>query len=280
MAGTLYIVATPIGNLDDITKRAIDTLNLVDIIACEDTRVTLKLLNYLNIKKPLLSYHKYSVKSRESTIINQLLSGKNIALVSDAGMPLISDPGEELINICYQEGIKVTVIPGACAFVSALVISGLSTKNFVFEGFLPKNNRSKKEKLNELKNEKRTIVFYEAPHKLIYTLEEMKEYFGSKRRISIVKEITKLHENVFLTTIEEAIDFYKSNPPKGEYVLIVEGSHNQVEEIHIEDVNEFIISKLNENIDKKQIIKEACEKFNISRNEVYKMILDLQKNNM
>ncbi|WAM35029.1 16S rRNA (cytidine(1402)-2'-O)-methyltransferase [Caldicellulosiruptor morganii] len=280
MCGKLFIVATPIGNLDDISKRALDTLNLVDFIACEDTRVTVKLLNHFGIKKKLVSYHEFSLREREDMLIKELKNGKKIALVSDAGMPLISDPGYELVRRCIKEGIDVTVIPGACAFVCALVISGQNTQNFIFEGFLPKNKRAKREKLESLKFEKRTIIFYEAPHKLLDTLLQMAEVFGEEREISIVKEITKIHESVMITTIGEAIEFFKKNPPKGEYVIVVRGFEEESQQDKNKYDMEFIKNKLCEKIaqglTRKEAVKLVAEELKVAKNIVYKASLELE----
>ncbi|ADL41527.1 Uroporphyrin-III C/tetrapyrrole (Corrin/Porphyrin) methyltransferase [Caldicellulosiruptor obsidiansis OB47] len=276
MSGKLFIVGTPIGNLDDMSKRAIDTLNSVDFIACEDTRVTIKLLNHFGIKKKLVSFHEFSPKEKEEKIIYELKSGKKIALVSDAGMPLISDPGYELVRRCIDEGIEVTVVPGPSAFVCALVLSGQNTYSFVFEGFLPKNKRAKREKLESLKYEKRTLIFYEAPHKLLDTLCQMAEIFGEEREISIVKEITKMHESVMLTTLGNAVEFFKQNSPKGEYVLVVKG-YEDVEEKMQDDV-ELIRKRLKEKLlrgfSKKEAAKMVADELNLPKNKVYKIVIE------
>jgi len=276
MSGKLFIVGTPIGNLDDMSKRAIDTLNSVDFIACEDTRVTIKLLNHFGIKKKLVSFHEFSPKEKEEKIIYELKSGKKIALVSDAGMPLISDPGYELVRRCIDEGIEVTVVPGPSAFVCALVLSGQNTYSFVFEGFLPKNKRAKREKLESLKYEKRTLIFYEAPHKLLDTLCQMTEIFGEAREISIVKEITKMHESVMLTTLGNAVEFFKQNSPKGEYVLVVKG-YEDVEEKMQDDV-ELIRKRLKEKLlrgfSKKEAAKMVADELNLPKNKVYKIVIE------
>uniref|UniRef100_A0A7C5V531 Ribosomal RNA small subunit methyltransferase I n=1 Tax=Caldicellulosiruptor owensensis TaxID=55205 RepID=A0A7C5V531_9FIRM len=277
MSGKLFIVGTPIGNLDDMSKRAIDTLNLADFIACEDTRVTIKLLNHFGIKKKLVSFHEFSPKEKEEKIIHELKSGKKIALVSDAGMPLISDPGYELVRRCIEEGIDVTVVPGPSAFVCALVLSGQNTYSFVFEGFLPKNKRAKREKLESLKYEKRTLIFYEAPHKLLDTLCQMAEIFGVDREISIVKEITKVHESIMLTTLGNAVEFFKQNPPKGEYVLVVRGYEDNKEKTRDDNV-EFIKEKLREKLfqgfSKKEAAKMVADELNLPKNKVYKIMVE------
>ncbi|BCS82277.1 16S rRNA (cytidine(1402)-2'-O)-methyltransferase [Anaerocellum diazotrophicum] len=277
MMGKLFIVGTPIGNLDDISKRAIDTLNSVDFIACEDTRVTIKLLNHFGIKKKLVSFHEFSPKEKEEKIIHELKSGKKIALVSDAGMPLISDPGYELVRRCIKEGIEVTVVPGPSAFVCALVVSGQNTYSFVFEGFLPKNKRAKREKLESLKYEKRTLIFYEAPHKLLDTLSQMAEIFGVDREISIVKEITKMHESIMLTTLGNAVEFFKQSPPKGEYVLVVRGyedSKEKIQDDNAELIKERLKEKLLQGFSKKEATKMVAEELNLSKNKVYKIMIE------
>ena len=277
MSGKLFIVGTPIGNLDDMSKRAIDTLNLADFIACEDTRVTIKLLNHFGIKKKLVSFHEFSPKEKEEKIIHELKSGKKIALVSDAGMPLISDPGYELVRRCIEEGIDVTVVPGPSAFVCALVLSGQNTYSFVFEGFLPKNKRAKREKLESLKYEKRTLIFYEAPHKLLDTLCQMAEIFGVDREISIVKEITKVHESIMLTTLGNAVEFFKQNPPKGEYVLVVRGyvdAKEKAQEDDVELIRERIKEKLLQGFSKKEAAKMVADELNLPKNKVYKIMVE------
>lgn len=224
MAGILYVVATPIGNLGDISRRMAETLESVDFIAAEDTRVTVKLLNHLEIRKPQLSYHRHSGQQGEAAIVARLLAGENCALVSDAGMPAVSDPGEELVAACAAAGIRVVPIPGPSAFVSALAVSGLPTGRFTFEGFLPMNRKNRKAHLEQLRHEPRTMLFYEAPHKLPQTLEDLAEVFGATRRISLCRELTKLHEQVQRLTLEEAADYYRENKARGEFVLVVEGA--------------------------------------------------------
>ena len=225
----LYVVGTPIGNLSDITYRAVETLGSVDFICAEDTRVTLKLLNHFGIKKSVISYHEHSAGQVADSICERILAGESAAIVTDAGMPCISDPGEGLVKLCYERGIKVTVVPGPVACASALAISGLDTAHFSFEGFLP---QGKKERLAQLARAARyesTLIFYEAPHKLLNTLEDMLEFFGD-RKISFCRELTKLHEEVFRTTIAEAIEHYRQNAPRGEFVLVIEGALTQQEE--------------------------------------------------
>lgn len=223
MSGTLYVLGTPIGNMSDITFRAIEVLKEVDFIAAEDTRVTLKLLNRYDIKKPLVSYHDHSSRLCADGIINRLSAGENCAVVTDAGMPCISDPGEGLVKLCYENNISVKVVPGPSAVVSALAISGLDTSRFSFEGFLSVTKKQRNEHLEQVKNNTNTMIFYEAPHKLISTLSDMLKYFGD-RKISMCRELTKIYEEVIRCTLSEAIEYYKEKSPKGEYVLVIEGA--------------------------------------------------------
>lgn len=224
MAGTLYIVATPIGNLEDMTPRAAATFGSVDFIAAEDTRVTLKLLNHLGLKKPLVSYYEHNLKERGRYILDRIQAGENCALCSDAGMPAISDPGEVIVTDALAEGIKVVPVPAASACVTALAVSGQPTGRFVFEGFLPTNLRQRRERLEQLKGEERTVIFYEAPHKLRMTLRHLQEAFGPERSITLARELTKLHEEVVKTTLGEAVEYYETNNPRGEYVLVMAGA--------------------------------------------------------
>ncbi len=224
MAGTLYIVATPIGNLEDMTPRAAATFGSVDFIAAEDTRVTLKLLNHLGLKKPLVSYYEHNLKERGRYILDRIQAGENCALCSDAGMPAISDPGEVIVTDALAEGIKVVPVPAASACVTALAVSGQPTGRFVFEGFLPTNLRQRRERLEQLKGEERTVIFYEAPHKLRMTLGHLQEAFGPERSITLARELTKLHEEVVKTTLGEAVEYYEANAPRGEYVLVMAGA--------------------------------------------------------
>ena len=224
MAGTLYIVATPIGNLEDMTPRAAATFGSVDFIAAEDTRVTLKLLNHLGLKKPLVSYYEHNLKERGRYILDRIQAGENCALCSDAGMPAISDPSEVIVTDALAEGIKVVPVPAASACVTALAVSGQPTGRFVFEGFLPTNLRQRRERLEQLKGEERTVIFYEAPHKLRMTLGHLQEAFGPERSITLARELTKLHEEVVKTTLGEAVEYYEANAPRGEYVLVMAGA--------------------------------------------------------
>ncbi len=272
MKGELFIVATPIGNLEDITLRAIKVLNYVDIIAAEDTRHTLKLLNHLNISKPLISYHRHNEDIKTEDLINKLLDGKNIALVSDAGTPVISDPGGEVVKVALENEIKVTPIPGACALITALIASGLDAKEFAFIGFLPLNKKNRKEKLEEIKNETKTIILYEAPHKIIKTLEDLKE-ITKNRTIILAKELTKIHESYIKGTAEELID--RLNEPKGEYVILIQGAQKSTLDKEKEEINSLTIKEHYEyyekqGLEKKDIIKKIAKDRNVSKNEIYK----------
>lgn len=280
MAGKIYLVATPIGNLSDMSMRAIDTLKNVDIIACEDTRNTIRLLNHFEIKGHLTSYHEYNKIDKAYELCEKVKEGKNIAFVSDAGMPAISDPGYELCEIAYKEGIEVTIIPGASAVVSALAISGISSRRFCFEGFLPTDKNEKKEILTEFSQESRTIILYEAPHRLLKTLKELFEYLGN-RNISIVRELTKLHEEVLKGNLEAIIADYEAEKivVRGEYVLVIEGKsllekreerQKSFEEISIKEHYEKYIS---EGMDKKEAMKAVAKDRGIQKREVYKELL-------
>lgn len=223
MAGTLYVVGTPIGNLSDFSPRAVQTLREVDFIAAEDTRVTQKLLNHFQIKKPAVSYYQHNLRERGEEILSRIMAGESCAIVTDAGMPCISDPGEDLVFLCAQRGISTVVVPGPSAAVSALAVSGLPTSRFAFEGFLSTNRKNRMEHLAQIAGDRHTLIFYEAPHKLIYTLQDMREALGD-RRIALCRELTKLHEEVIRTTFSGALELYKDQSPRGEYVLIVEGA--------------------------------------------------------
>lgn len=274
MAGKLYMVATPIGNLDDITIRAIKVLNDVDIIAAEDTRHTLKLLNHLNIKKNLISYYKEREKIKSPILIEKLLEGKNIALVSDAGTPGISDPGEEIVKNAIENNIEIIPIPGASAFVNALICSGLSTREFTFVGFLPTNNKEKKDKLEELKNENRTLIFYEAPHKIKNTLENILEIFGN-RKIVLARELTKIHEEFIRNNISNILD--NIDEIKGEFVILVEGTEKINEEknfLNSLSLEEHYKYYLNKNLDKKEIIKKIAKDRGKNKNEIYQYFIN------
>ena len=278
MAGKLYLCATPIGNLEDITFRVVRTLKEVDVIAAEDTRNSIKLLNHFEIKTPLTSYHEFNKYDKAKVLVSRMLGGENIALITDAGTPGISDPGEELVRQCYEAGVEVTSLPGAAACVTALTLSGLSTRRFAFEAFLPADKKEKAAILEELKSETRTIIIYEAPHRLKKTIAELLSVLGN-RRLTAVKELTKLHENVFLTTFEEALAYYEENEPRGEFVLVIEG--RDIEELKKEkeasflemDINEHMKLYLDKGMDKKEAMKAVAVDRGIPKREVYKMLL-------
>ena len=278
MSGILYFIPTPIGNLEDITFRVVRTLKEVDVIAAEDTRNSIKLLNHFEIKTPLTSYHEFNKYDKAKVLVNRMLGGENIALITDAGTPGISDPGEELVRQCYEAGVEVTSLPGAAACVTALSLSGLSTRRFAFEAFLPADKKEKAAILEELKSETRTIIIYEAPHRLKKTIAELLSVLGN-RRLTVVKELTKLHENVFLTTFEEALDYYEENEPRGEFVLVIEG--RKIEELKKEkeasfqemDINEHMKLYLDKGMDKKEAMKAVAVDRGIPKREVYKMLL-------
>ncbi|MCM1314161.1 MAG: 16S rRNA (cytidine(1402)-2'-O)-methyltransferase [Muribaculaceae bacterium] len=240
MNGIFYVIGTPIGNLDDITIRQLDTLQNVDFICAEDTRVTLKLLNHYEIKKQLISFHEHSSKADAQRIIDRILNGENCGIVTDAGMPCISDPGEVLVKLCAENNIEVKVVPGASAVVSAVAVSGLDTRRFMFEGFLPVNKKERSERLELLKDETGLIVFYEAPHKLKNTLSCLADFFGEERKISLCRELTKIHEEVLRMTLGEAVDYYNINEPRGEFVLVMEGKTKSDEKITLESAVEQV----------------------------------------
>ena len=269
--GTLYLVATPIGNLEDITLRAIRILKEVDQIAAEDTRHTLKLLNHLEISKPMISYHRHNEEVRCDNLIKELKIGKNIALVSDAGTPGICDPGEEIIKKCIEEDITIVPIPGACAMINALIASGISTKEFTFIGFLPLNKKTRKEKLEEIKNSKKTIILYEAPHKLKSTLEDLEKIL-EERKIVLARELTKIHEEYIRGTIKEIIS--KTENIKGEFVLIIEGSSkkekNELNDLTLEEHYSFYEKQ---GLEKKEIIKKIDKDRNVNKNEIYQYFI-------
>ena len=276
MAGMLYLVPTPIGNLGDISPRCRETLESADFIAAEDTRVTLKLLNYLGIKKSLVSYFEHNKAQKGEQIVGRILAGETCALVSDAGSPAISDPGEELVKQCAEAGITVCAIPGPCAVITALSISGQATGRFCFEGFLSTAKKSRREHLEALKAEQRTMIFYEAPHKLLATLESMTESFGGDRPISLCRELTKIHEEVIRTTLQGAIDLYNQQPPKGEYVLIVAGAEPVVEEAATpEDAAKRVAQLMESGISRKDAIKQTSLELNLPKNVVYDAALNI-----
>ena len=278
MPGILNVCATTKGNLEDITLRVLSTLKEADIIAAEDTRNTIKLLNHFNIKTPMTSYHEYNKYDKAEYLVNKLLDGENIALVTDAGTPGISDPGEEIVKKAYQAGIQVTSLPGACACVTALTLSGLSTRRFAFEAFLPSDKKERKTILNSLKEETRTIIIYEAPHHLKNTLNELYQAL-SDRKITICHELTKLHETVHLHTLSSAIEYYMQNQPKGEYVLVIEGCKikeletKKQEEYKNMDITEHMDIYLSEGMSKKEAMKKVASDRGIPKREVYNSLL-------
>ena len=276
MPGMLYLVPTPIGNLGDISTRCRETLEQADFIAAEDTRVSLKLLNYLGIKKSLVSYFEHNKAQKGEMIVQRILAGETCALVSDAGSPAISDPGEELVKQCAEAGITVCAIPGPCAVITALSISGQATGRFCFEGFLSTAKKSRREHLQSLENEQRTMIFYEAPHKLLSTLESMAEVFGQDRPISLCRELTKLHEEVIRTTLQGAIDLYTQQPPKGEFVLVVAGAEPVVEEAATaEDAAKRVAQLMEGGISRKDAIKQTAQELNLPKNVVYDAALNI-----
>lgn len=268
--GVLYLVATPIGNLEDITYRALKVLGEVDFIAAEDTRHTLKLLNHFDIQKPLISYYEHNIRERGEKIIARIKEGKNAALVSDAGTPAISDPGEDLVKLCIEERIRVIPVPGAVAGINALICSGISTKRFSFEGFLSVNKKSRIDHLESVKDSQYTLIFYEAPHKLINTLNDMLKYFGN-RRMAVAREITKKFEEFLYTDIENAIVHFNKNQPKGEFVLIIEGADEEetLSPFDKMTILEHINYYIEAGFDKKEAMKKVATDRNISKRDVY-----------
>ena len=275
MSGTLYLVATPIGNLGDLSPRAVETLEAVDFIAAEDTRVSVKLLNHFSIKKPLVSYHQHNHVTAGQAILARLLAGESCALVTDAGTPAISDPGEDLVRLCAENGVEVLSIPGCCAAVNALAVSGLPTGRFTFEGFLTVNKKSRRERLDSLKTEERTMIFHEAPHKLRTTLEDLCAAFGPERRVALCRELTKLHEETIRTTLEQAVEFYTENAPKGEYVLVVAGAEPvQAAAVTLEDGVAQVLALKRQGIRLKDAAREVAEHTGLSKNELYAAALE------
>lgn len=270
--GFLYLVATPIGNLDDITLRAIKVLKEADLIAAEDTRHTLKLLNHLEISKPMVSYHRHNEEFRCDFLMNELKGGKNIALLSDAGTPGISDPGEEIVKECIKENVKIVPIPGACAMINALITSGISTKEFCFYGFLPLNKKNRKEKIEEIRDINKTIILYEAPHKIKNTLEDLKKVLSKNRKIVLAREITKIHEEFIRGNIDEILK--QVDKLKGEMVLIIEGNYeekrNGLCDLSIEEHYKYYEEK---GVEKKEIIKRIAKDRNVNKNEIYKLFM-------
>lgn len=278
MQGTLYLCATPIGNLEDITIRVLHTLETVDFIAAEDTRNSLKLLNHFGIKTPMTSYHEYNKYDKALSIIEKIKQGKNVALITDAGTPAISDPGEVLVKMCYENGVTVTSLPGPSACITALTLSGKSTRRFCFEAFLPADKKERKAVLEELKSETRTIILYEAPHHLVKTLQELMEYLGN-REVTFCRELTKRYEEAYQTTLEEALVHYKEQPPKGEFVIVISGKSR--EEVLQEARQAFSDMSIEEHMayyeskgyEKKEAMKLVAKDLGISKRDVYQQLL-------
>ena len=275
MAGTLYIVATPIGNLEDMTPRAAATFGSVDFIAAEDTRVTLKLLNHLGLKKPLVSYYEHNLKERGAYILGRIQAGENCALCSDAGMPAISDPGEVIVTDALAAGIRVVPVPAASACVTALAVSGQATGRFVFEGFLPTNLRQRKERLEQLAGEERTVIFYEAPNKLRMTLGHLRDAFGAERSITLARELTKLHEEVVKTTLGEAVEYYESNNPRGEYVLVMAGAspeENRSPAPTLDEAAERARALMESGMSASAAAKQAAQNTPFGKSQIYRLL--------
>lgn len=278
MAGKLFLCATPIGNLEDITYRVVRTLKEVDLIGAEDTRNSIKLLNHFDIKTPMTSYHEFNKYDKAKVLVQDMLQGKNIALITDAGTPGISDPGEELVRQCYEAGIEVTSLPGAAACITALTMSGQKTRRFVFEAFLPKDKKEKQQVLESLKNEVRTTIIYEAPHRLVKTIKELEKTIGN-RPLTICRELTKKYEEAFQTTISEAIEYYDSKEPKGEYVLVIAGK--PMEEIQAEKreqwelmtIEEHVQFYMNQDMDKKTAMKMVAKDRGVSKRDIYNELI-------
>ena len=270
MAGTLYLVPTPIGNLGDISRRMAETLEHADFLAAEDTRVTVKLLNHLGLKKPMLTYHRHNTDSGGQAVLDRLLAGENCALVTDAGTPAISDPGEELVARCTELGIPVCAIPGPCALVTALAVSGQPTGRFTFEGFLAMNKKNRRAHLDSLRGEERTMIFYEAPHKLAATLADLSDAFGPDRPLTLCRELTKLHEEIRRTTLGQAAAYYRENDPKGEFVLVVRGAKPVREgEASLEDGLALVDKLRGEGLSLRDAVKRASKELGLSRNQLY-----------
>lgn len=279
MSGTLFLCATPIGNLEDMTFRAVRILEEADLIAAEDTRNSIKLLNHFGIKTPMTSYHEYNKIEKGKKLISFLTEGKDVALITDAGMPGISDPGEELVRMCYEAGITVTAAPGASACITALTLSGLSARRFAFEAFLPADKKERQETLAGLEAETRTIVMYEAPHRLVKTLQELRSFVGD-RRLTVCRELTKKHETLWQTTIGEALDYYREHAPKGECVLVVEGKSRQAlkeeaqarwTEMSLEEHMEYYYAQ---DMDKKAAMKQVAKDRGVGKREIYQRLLE------
>lgn len=275
VGGTLYLVATPIGNLADLSERAVKVLSEVDFIAAEDTRNSVRLLTYLDIRKPMVAYHEHNRIEAGETIVQRLLAGESCALITDAGTPAVSDPGEDLVALCAERGVPVTSIPGCCAAIVALTLSGLPTRRFVFEGFLSAVAKDRRERLRTLVNEERTVIFHEAPHKLKKTLADMLDIFGSERRISLCRELTKLNEDVFRTDLGGAVSFYSEHEPRGEYVLVLQGCSEAKKDENDEgllslSVTEHVGFYIEQGLDKKDAMKAAARDRGVTKSDIYR----------
>lgn len=278
MSGTLYLVPTPIGNLSDLSPRAVDTLSQADFIAAEDTRVTLKLLNHFSIKKPMVAYYRHNTEAGGQAILNRILGGETCALVSDAGTPAVSDPGEELVKLCVAHGIDVIALPGPCALTTALSVSGLPTGRFTFEGFLAMNKKNRRDHLNALKNEPRTMIFYEAPHKLLTTLQDLSATFGPDRPVALCRELTKLHEEVLRTTLSEAVEHYQALTPKGEFVLVVGGAEAVEEEgPDLDNALAQVTALRQTGVSLKDATRQVADALNLKRNLLYAMAVEAER---
>lgn len=274
MGGTLYLCATPIGNLGDVSARCLEVFKSADLIAAEDTRRTLQLLNHFDISKPLTSYHEHNKREKGEYITRLLQEGQNVVLVSDAGTPAISDPGEDLVAMCIEKDINVTSVPGPVAAINALILSGLPTRRFAFEGFLSVNKRHRKEHLKSVAHDTHTLIFYEAPHKLRYTIDDMREFFGGDRKIALVRELTKLHEEVIRCTLDEAAAMYEEKNPRGEYVIIVDGHSGEITDDEAPlwesmTICQHVDSYIEKGMDSKEAIKQVAKERNLSKRDVY-----------
>ena len=277
MSGTLYLVATPIGNLGDLSPRAAGVLEDADFIAAEDTRVSMKLLRHLNLKKSMVSYHEHNRAAAGPAILARLLSGETCALVTDAGTPAISDPGEDLVRLCAEHGVTVQAVPGCCALISALAVSALPAGRFVFEGFLPVNRAERRERLQKLLPEERTIIFYEAPHRLRVTLSDLLSAFG-ERRVALCRELTKLHENTMRTTLAQAVEWYREHEPRGEYVLVMAGREERLEAaVTLEEAVAMVLERRARGERMKDAVRQVSADTNLSRNELYDAALQASR---
>lgn len=270
MPGKLYLTGTPIGNLGDLSPRCAETLENVDFIAAEDTRVSVKLLNHLDLHKPLVSYYEHNAKVSGPRIVERILAGESCAIVTDAGMPAISDPGEDLVKLCAEAGVEVVAVPGPSAVVTALALSGLPTGRFTFEGFLAVNRKTRLEHLSSLGGERRTMVFYEAPHKLRTTLDDLRDAFGGERRMALCREMTKLHEETLRMTVDEARAYYAENEPRGEYVLVVEGAPERTEAADGEEALQRVFSLVEEGQSARDAVRQAAEECRVNRSALYR----------